>query len=252
MIFCRFLSEGEPRYGVVERHHVVEISPGPFSDFQEAGEPVAFSETRFLAPAEPTKIIAIGVNYRDHAKEMGHSLPPEPLFFLKPPSSVIGSQEPIRIPKMSSRVEYEGELAVVIGKKAQNVSKESALDYVLGYTCFNDVTARDLQKKDSQGSRAKGFDTFAPMGPWIVSDLDAGDLPVESYLNGELKQKGSTRDMIYGIPFLISYVSQVMTLQPGDVITTGTPPGVGILSPGDVVDVKIEGIGILRNTVEQG
>ena len=252
MIFCRFLSEGEPRYGIVERHHVVEISPNPFSGFEQTGEPIPFSETRFLAPTVPTKNIAIGINYRDHAKEMGHDLPPEPLFFLKPPSSVIGSQEPIRIPKMSGRVEYEGELALVIKKKAKDVSKETALDYVLGYTCFNDVTARDLQRKDSQWSRAKGFDTFAPMGPWIVSDLDASDLPVETYVNGELKQRGNTKDMIYNIPFLISYVSQVMTLEPGDVITTGTPPGVGILNPGDEVAVKIEGIGMLMNAVEKG
>ena len=250
MIYCRFLNEGEAKYGIVESHHIREISPGPFEKFEEIGEPLPFSEVQLLAPVLPNKIIAIGINYKDHAGEMEHDLPEEPLFFLKPSSAVIGSQDSIRIPKMSKQVEFEGELAVVISKKAKNVSKEQAGDYILGYTCFNDVTARDLQKKDSQWSRAKGFDTFAPIGPWIVGEMDVKDVPIETYLNGEVRQSGRTSEMIFDVPHLISYLSHVMTLEPGDVISTGTPKGVGPMKPGDMVDVKIEGIGILRNTVE--
>ncbi len=252
MIFVRFTLGDEPAYGIVDSHQVTPITPDPYGEYEPMGDPVPLGEVRLLAPVQPTKIVAVGVNYKAHAQEMGHELPSEPLLFLKPPSSVIGSLDAIRYPKMASRVDHEAELAVVIKKIAKNVPEENALDYVLGYTCFNDVTARDLQKKDSQWSRAKGFDTFAPVGPWIVTDLDASALPIECYVNGELKQKGNTSDMIFKIPYLISYISRIMTLEPGDVITTGTPPGIGPMKIGDMADIRIEGIGILRNTVEEG
>lgn len=249
MIFLRFESHGNPQYGIIDRHQVTAISPHPFGTYEEMDDPIPLPDVRILPPILPTKIVAVGVNYKAHAKEMGHELPEEPLIFLKPPSSVIGSMDPIVFPKMSSRVDFEAELAVVIKKRAKNVSEEQALDFVLGYTCFNDVTARDLQKKDSQWTRAKGFDTFSSIGPWIVTDLDASNLTLECYLNGALKQKGTTGDMVFSVPKLVSYISGIMTLEPGDVITTGTPPGVGPMQAGDIVDVSIEGIGVLRNPV---
>ena len=249
MIFLRFESHGEPQYGILDRHQVTTISPHPFGAYEEMEDPVPLADVRILPPVLPTKIIAVGVNYKAHGKEMGHDLPVEPLIFLKPASSVIGSMDPIVFPKMSSRVDHEAELAVVIKKRAKNVPEAQALDFVLGYTCFNDVTARDLQKKDGQWTRAKGFDTFSSIGPWIVTDLDASNLTLECYLNGALKQKGTTRDMVFGVSKLVSYVSGIMTLEAGDVIATGTPSGIGPMQPGDVVDVSIEGIGILRNPV---
>lgn len=251
-IFCRFSAGDSPRYGIVENHQVTEISPDPFSDFETMGEQLALSEVRLLPPVLPSKIVAVGINYKEHAQEMRHSIPAEPMLFLKPTSAVIGPNDAILVPPMASRVDFEAELAVVIKKKAKNVSPENAGDFILGYTCFNDVTARDLQKKDGQWSRAKGFDTFAPLGPWIVSDLDVSDLPVESYLNGELKQSARTHDMIFGVPFLISHISKIMTLEPGDVVATGTPSGIGAMQPGDFIDIRIEGIGILRNSIEKG
>ena len=250
MIFLRFEFQSEPQYGVIDRHQVTPISPHPFGAYEEIDDPVSLADIRILPPVLPGKIVAVGMNYRAHVKEMGREIPDEPVLFMKPPSGVIGSQDPIIYPKISSRVDHEAELAVVMKKKAKSVSEKDALDFVLGYTCINDVTARDLQKKDGQWTRAKGFDSFAPIGPWIVTDLDPGRLPIECLLNGLVKQKGNTQDMIFGVPRLISFISQVMTLEPGDVIATGTPPGIGPMQPGDLVDVRIEGIGVLRNTVE--
>ncbi|OGR86142.1 MAG: hypothetical protein A3A86_03110 [Elusimicrobia bacterium RIFCSPLOWO2_01_FULL_60_11] len=252
MIFLRFESHGEAQYGVIDRHDITPISPHPFGPYEETDDPIPLAEVRLLAPVAPGKIVAVGMNYKAHVKEMGREIPEEPVLFMKPPSGVIGSQDAILYPKMSTHVDYEAELAVVIKKKAKDVAEKDALDFVFGYTCFNDVTARDLQKKDNQWTRAKGFDTFAPIGPWIVTDLDPGHLPIECHLNGAVKQKGNTRDMIFSVPYLVSFISRVMTLEPGDVIATGTPPGIGPMQTGDRVDVSIEGIGVLRNTVEAG
>ncbi|MBI2915947.1 MAG: fumarylacetoacetate hydrolase family protein, partial [Elusimicrobia bacterium] len=231
MIFCRYISREishpEPQFGIVENHQVIPIAPNPFIAYETVGEPEPLSSVQLLSPVIPSKVVAVGVNYRSHAQEMNHPIPEEPLLFLKPPSSVIGPEETILYPKMSQRVDYEAELAVILKKRAKNIPIEEAKDCILGYSCFNDVTARDLQKKDVQWSRSKGFDTFSALGPWIVSDLDPSDLSVESYLNGELKQNGRTSDMIFSVPALISFISRVMTLEPGDVVTTGTPPGVG-------------------------
>ncbi len=197
----------------------------------------------------PSKIVGIGQNYRAHAAEMGKGIPEEPLMFLKPPSAVIADGMPIERPSGYERVDYEGELGVVIGKRAHRVARERALDFVAGYICVNDVTVRDLQKKDGQWTRAKGFDTFCPMGPRIATGLDPAKLRITTRVNGVIKQDSSTSDLIFDVPTLISFVSQHMTLEEGDVISTGTPSGVGPLQPGDVVEVEIEGIGVLRNPV---
>jgi 2-keto-4-pentenoate hydratase/2-oxohepta-3-ene-1,7-dioic acid hydratase in catechol pathway len=193
--------------------------------------------------------VALGRNYAAHAAEHGADVPSQPLIFLKPPSAVIGPGEPIVCPPQSKQVEHEAELAVVIGRPARRVTAARAWGYILGYTCANDVTARDLQRSDGQWSRAKGFDTFAPLGPWIVTDLDPGDLAVTCRVNGQVKQQASTADMVFKIAQLVEFITAVMTLEPGDVILTGTPEGVSPIQPGDVVEVEIQGIGVLRNPV---
>ena len=250
MRLVRFAGGEKARYGILEGKEIFPIRGTPFQDRESTGERLGLGDVRVLAPCEPSKIIALGLNYQDHAAEFGRQVPDEPLIFMKPSTAVIGPDADIVYPKMSRRVDYEAELAVVIGKAARGVSEEKALDYVLGYTCFNDVTARDLQKKDGLFTRAKGFDTFAAMGPWIETDIaDPDNLAVEAFLNGERKQHASTSNMVFGVCRLISFISKVMTLLPGDVIATGTPAGVGPMRPGDVVEVRVEGIGTLRNTV---
>lgn len=208
-------------------------------------------DARILPPCSPSKIVCVGRNYVEHAKELGNEVPVEPLLFLKPPSSLIGSDDTIVYPKQSQNVHFEGELGVIIGKRARHVSRESAFDYVRGYTCLNDVTARDIQRKDVQFTRGKGFDTFCAVGPWMVPP-DAIDLRaarVQTRLNGEVKQDGPFTDMIFGVDAIIAYVAAHMTLWPGDLIATGTPSGVGPMLPGSVVEVEITGIGTLRNRV---
>lgn len=206
--------------------------------------------TRMLPPVLPGKIVAVGLNYRDHAQEMGIEIPKEPILFMKPSTSVIGHLDAIRYPAQASRVDYEAELAVVIGKECRDVKAANAREYILGYTCFNDVTARDLQAKDGQWTRAKSFDTFAPIGPWIVTNLeDPHNLTVRAYLNGELKQSSNTANLIFNVYELIEFISHVMTLNPGDVIATGTPSGIGPMNIGDEVAIEIQGIGILENKV---
>lgn len=204
---------------------------------------------KFLPPVLPSKIVAVGLNYVDHAEELGMPIPEEPIIFMKPPSAVIGDQDPILIPKLSNRVDYEGELAVVISKRCRNVTKENAKDFILGYTCFNDVTARDLQVKDGQWTRAKSFDTFAPLGPYIVELEDPSKLKIETRVNGEVKQRSNTSNMIFDVFSLVEFISSIMTLEAGDVIATGTPAGVGMLKNNDLVEIEIEKIGVLRNPV---
>ena len=251
MKLARFLKDSSIKFGVVEGGNVIEIEGSIFGNFKKTSVSYKRSDVKLLAPCEPSKVIAIGLNYKAHAAEFNKPLPEEPMLFMKPSTSVIGPEAEIVYPAhMSRRVDYEGELGVVIGKKAHMVKKEDAREYILGYTCFNDVTARDLQGKDIQYTRAKGFDTFAPMGPWIETELNPADVRIETYLNSEKRQDTSTRDMIFDVYHLLSFVSHVMTLLPGDVITTGTPSGVGKMKPGDKVEVKIEGIGILVNNVK--
>ena len=250
MRIVRFNQEGRSGYAVLDGEKILPLWENPFAGITETGEVLALADVTLLAPCEPSKIVALGLNYRDHAAEFGHPVPDKPLIFLKPSTAVIGPEADIIYPQMSRRVDYEAELAVIIGKTAHRVEEDKALDYVLGYTCFNDVTARDLQKKDGLFTRAKGFDTFAAMGPWIETEIrDPDNAMVEAYLNGERRQHSSTSNMVFGVRRLISFISQVMTLLPGDVIATGTPSGIGPMRPGDVVEVKVEGIGTLRNRV---
>jgi 2-keto-4-pentenoate hydratase/2-oxohepta-3-ene-1,7-dioic acid hydratase in catechol pathway len=205
---------------------------------------------RILEPIVPSKIVCVGRNYREHAAELGNKMPDEPLLFLKAPSAIIASGDEIVLPGVSQQVEHEGELGVVIGRVARNIATdEDPLSYVRGYTCVNDVTARDLQRKDVQFTRGKSFDTFCPIGPWIETNIDPGNVVVQTRLNGEVKQKGNTADMAFPVAFLIRYISEIMTLYPGDLIATGTPAGVSRMNPGDVVEVEDAGIGVLRNQV---
>ena len=249
MKIVRYVEGTVTKWGVIEGETVREMDGDPFTHFHLASKTKKTGEVRLLSPCLPSKIVALGLNYRDHAEEMKIVLPKEPLLFLKPSTSVIGPEEAIVYPKMSARVDYEAELAVVIGKVAKSVSEERAGEYILGYTCLNDVTARDLQPKDGQWTRAKGFDTFAPIGPWIVTDIDPHHLDVASYLNGERRQHSNTKNLIFDPRELVSFISRVMTLLPGDVIATGTPSGIGPMAVGDKVDVVIEGVGILSNDV---
>jgi 2-keto-4-pentenoate hydratase/2-oxohepta-3-ene-1,7-dioic acid hydratase in catechol pathway len=209
---------------------------------------------RLLPPCSPTKIVCVGRNYVDHAKELGNPVPSEPLIFLKPPSSLIGSGDAIVYPLISESVHFEGELGVVMGKRARNVPRERAFEYILGYTCVNDVTARDIQKKDVQFTRGKGFDTFCAAGPWMVErdEFDLSTTRVRTTLNGVVKQDSPVTDMIFPVDVIIAFVTQCMTLEPGDLIATGTPPGVGPMSPGDMIEVEVTGIGALQNTVVRG
>jgi 2-keto-4-pentenoate hydratase/2-oxohepta-3-ene-1,7-dioic acid hydratase in catechol pathway len=247
--FGRFKKDDTKFYGVITGDMVQEIAGDIFTAYQLLDVTHPLPALQVLAPCAPSKIVAVGLNYRTHAAEVKMELPQEPILFLKPSTAVIGPVENIIYPAMAKRVDYEGELGVVIGKKCQGVSVEQAPDYILGYICVNDVTARDLQKKDGQWTRAKGFDTFAPLGPFIETGLDPSDVLVETFLNAEIKQSASTRDLIFPVPYLVSFISRVMTLLPGDVIATGTPEGIGPMRPGDAVEVRIEGIGILRNVM---
>lgn len=247
--FVRFLHDGRWRYGLLASKGVTPLKGSIFSGWERSGPPVPLARVRLGPPCRPGKIVAVGVNYRGHAREMGHQLPEDPKIFLKPGTAVIGPGQDIRYPAMASRVDYEAELAVVVGRRCRDVAAGEAMDYILGCTCFNDVTARDLQKKDGQWARAKSFDTFAPLGPAIVTGIDPSDLRVESRLNGRRKQSASTADLIFSVPELVSFISRVMTLLPGDVIATGTPAGVGPMVPGDSVEVRVGGVGSLRNRV---
>lgn len=220
-----------------------------FEDPVPTGDELPLEAVRLLAPVIPSKVVCVGRNYADHAAELGNELPAEPLLFLKPSTSVIGPGDPIPLPAASERVDHEAELAVVIGRICRAVPEEEAGRYILGYTCGNDVTARDLQERDGQWTRAKGFDGFCPLGPWLETELDPSDVEVVCRVDGEVRQSGRTADLAFSPGFLVSYVSQVMTLLPGDVIMTGTPAGVGPLHPGQEVEVEVEGVGVLRNVV---
>lgn len=242
------IAQGSDSRHAVERDGQLFWVKGDIFGGYEAGEPVPpGTPHRFLAPVMPSIIVCIGLNYMDHAAEMNKKLPAEPLVFLKPRSAVIGPDDDIRLPAWAGRIEHEAEMAVVIGKRASNVKASAAMAYVLGVTCLNDVTARELQATDVQYSRAKGFDTFAPLGPCIAVGLDPSALDVEGWVNAERRHKSNTRELIFPVPYLVEHVSRFMTLNPGDVITTGTPSGVGALMPGDRVMVKVAGVGTLSN-----
>ncbi len=249
MKIVRYAIGKKTGYGILDGDMVQGLTGTPYLQLKTNNYYHKLSEVRLLPPCLPSKIVALGLNYRSHSEEVKIAVPTEPLIFLKPSTAVIGPEDNIVYPESSHQVDYEGELGVVMKKMTSHVTKEEALDFVLGYTCFNDVTARDLQSRDGQWTRAKGFDTFAAFGPWIETEIDPSNVPLETYLNGELKQKGNTSDLIYSVREVISFISRVMTLLPGDVIATGTPSGIGPMKPGDTVEVKIAGIGTLRNYV---
>ena len=252
MKILRFLhpEKQTPQWGLLKDSEMVAAIQNPFvATWQNSGELFPLSRLQLLSPTRPSKIVAVGLNYRDHIAEFGHPVPENPIIFIKPSSSVIGPGERIILPQSSQRVDYEAELAMVIKKRARHVRKEEAPQYILGYTCFNDVTARDLQKKDGQWTRAKSFDTFSPIGPWIETDFDPHNAEIKCYLNGTLRQHSNTGNLLFSAWELLSFVSEIMTLLPGDVIATGTPSGVGPMEPGDVVEIVIQGIGTLRNEV---
>lgn len=250
MKIYRFEHENKTLYGVLEAENLSPLEGSIFRNFKLKKAKIPISDVMLLPPVKPTKIVAVGANYKNHAMEMGRPLPKEPLIFLKPPSAVVGPSDIIAYPKMTKRVDYEGELALIIKKKSRLLGESVDVeDIILGYTCFNDVTARDLQERDGQFTRSKGFDTFAAVGPCIATDIDPSSVRLKTFVNGKLKQSGNTRNLIFSVPFLVKFISNIMTLNPGDIITTGTPAGVGPLTPGDRVDVQIEGIGTLSNTV---
>jgi 2-keto-4-pentenoate hydratase/2-oxohepta-3-ene-1,7-dioic acid hydratase in catechol pathway len=262
MKFCRFTYKGSPRYGLVESSngvenitHLLATSPAQTGSLQAVKkEPIdatPFLTAPLLAPVEPSKIVCVGRNYRAHVAEMDHELPKEPLLFFKPPSSLLDPGRDIRRPSISERVDYEGELGVVIGKRCHKLApNEDVRPYILGYTAVNDMSARDFQKKDGQWARAKGFDTFCPVGPSVTDELDPwSGVKIETRLNGKIRQQGNTTDLVFPLDVIIRYISQVMTLLPGDLLCTGTPEGVGPVVAGDVVEVTIEAVGTLRNPV---
>jgi 2-keto-4-pentenoate hydratase/2-oxohepta-3-ene-1,7-dioic acid hydratase in catechol pathway len=263
MKYCRFQLNGQPHYGLVEavagREVITRLLASPpenaGGDLEDLPskrmEPVALDEATLLPTVRPSKIVCVGRNYREHAVELGNTVPADPLIFFKPPSSLLAHGGTILRPGISQRVDYEGELGVVIGKTCRHLGNdEDVRPYILGYTCVDDVTARDLQKTDGQFTRAKGFDTFCPVGPVVVSELDPwAGVGVETRVNGEVRQNGTTKDFIFALDAVIRYIAQVMTLFPGDLIATGTPSGVGPIAAGDVVEVRVEGVGVLRNAV---
>lgn len=248
MRVVRVFTGEDVRYGLADAGSITLISDEPFSAW-ETDDVISMAGARLMPPAMPTKIVCVGINYKAHAREMGHALPTEPLIFLKPPTSMNAPDGEIHLPPGAGRVDYEGELAVVMGRRAHRVSVGDAPTFILGYTCANDVTARELQRRDGQWTRAKGFDGFCPLGPWVETDVDPSDLLLETYVNGELRQSARTSDMIFDVPTLVSFISHVMTLLPGDIVLTGTPSGIGELYPGDTVEVRIEGIGGLSSRV---
>ena len=257
MKFCRFVPKSAgaasrvlPSYGLIEGDTIYAISGHPWAHWSREAGTLRLREARLLAPVEPSKIVAVGRNYAAHAAEMGNEVPRETLIFFKPPSAIVGPEEPIVLTRYSKHVEHECELAVVIGKRCSGLDDAvDPLAYVLGYTCLNDVSARDLQKSDVQFARAKGFDSFCPVGPHIETELDPRDVLVETRVNGQLRQSGNTSLMIYPVSYLVRWISRMMTLMPGDLLATGTPSGVGPIAPGDSVEVSVSGIGVLHNPV---
>lgn len=237
------------RYGMIEGEQVLALEGPPYEQIRFSGETYNREQVRLLPPCQPSKVVCVGLNYADHAKELNLPVPEEPIIFLKPATSVIGPEDPILYPAQSTQVDYEAELAVVIGKPTRQVSPAGARDGIFGYTCGNDVTARDLQRRDGQWTRAKSFDTFCPLGPWIRDDFDPQPAGIRLWVNQVLKQESNTVQMIFTIDYLVSFISQTMTLLPGDVILTGTPFGVGSVKPGDTIAVEIAGLGLLTNRV---
>ena len=258
MKIIRFLKDNQEKTGLLKDDHIIELSCSTIEainsknieEFQKDTN-YKVEEVKVLSPASPSKIVCVGLNYRDHAAELNMELPEEPIIFIKPSTSVVGHLDSIIYPPSSSQVDFEGEFGIVLSKEARNIKAEDAADYIGGYTAVNDVTARDLQRKDGQWTRAKSFDTFCPIGPCIETDLDPMNQNISLKLNGEIKQKSNTKNMIFNIYELVEFISDIMTLKAGDVIATGTPPGVGPMNVGDSVEVEIEGVGVLKNFIKK-
>jgi len=249
MKYVRIELPAGPRWGVVKEDVVHTLSAPPYERVEYDGGTVPLAECRLLAPCEPTKIVCVGKNYAEHAREMGGEAPGFPVLFMKGCNTINRPDGAVHAPSFVSRLDYEGELAVVIKCRAKDVKESDYTDYVLGYTCLNDVTARDIQQHDGQWTRGKSMDGFCPIGPWVVDEVDPGSLAVETRLNGKAVQQGNTADFITNVPKLIEFITAAMTLEPGDVVATGTPAGIGPMIPGDIIEVEIEGIGVLKNTV---
>lgn len=250
MKICRFIKDGHTAYGTIEEDEIAVLEKEPYEGLVYTGERVACKSVKLLAPTEPRSIVAVGLNYRKHAEEIGMPIVEEPLIFSKFTSSVLDPFEKIVKPDVCRQLDYEAELAIVIKKKCSKVKKEDARDYILGYTCFNDVTARDLQDMTKQWTRCKGFDTFSPFGPWVETEVEPNALRLQAVLNGKVVQDDTTADFIFDTDTLVEYISAFMTLYPGDIITTGTPGGIGAMKSGDEIKVVIEGIGELVNTIK--
>lgn len=249
MKYARILFQDEVRYAVIEGDKARLVEGTVFDKFALTDEVYPLSSVRLLAPSEPSKVVCVGLNYAEHARETNMPVPDEPILFIKPATSVIGPGEAIIYPKMAKRLDYEAELGVVIKKRMKDVPPKEVRNYLLGYTCLNDVTARDLQKKDGQWTRSKSFDTFCPIGPWVIDDIDPNNVDIELYLNGKRRQASNTKEFVFKMEDLFSFISRVMTLLPGDVVATGTPSGIGPMKKGDQVEVRIQGIGGLKNPV---
>jgi 2-keto-4-pentenoate hydratase/2-oxohepta-3-ene-1,7-dioic acid hydratase in catechol pathway len=251
MRFVRFqIGKESPKYGWLDGERVGELTAPPFSEHNRLNAVLDLNKVKLLAPILPSKIIGVGRNYSEHAREQGVEISEYPILFMKPTSTIIGHEEVILLPPQSKQVEHEAELAVVIGKCGRWIKDEEAKKYILGYTIANDVTARDLQSRDGQWTRAKGFDTFCPLGPWIENEVDVSDSMISCRVNGDLRQMASTREMIFPLSQIIAYISSIMTLLPGDVILTGTPAGVGAIKSGDEIEISIDGLGLLKNKVQ--
>jgi len=249
MRLARFAYKKMVSWGIIEGRQIAGLKGDPYKKIIKSGKKVSLSKVRLLVPAQPSKIICVGLNYRDHAAEMNMPLPDSPIIFLKPNTSLIACQEKIIYPKICFRLDYEAELALVIKKEGRNIKPSEAKKYILGYTCLNDVTARDLQKKDGQWTRAKSFDTFCPVGPWLETELDPSNVKIKAILNAKVKQNSTTANFIFKVEQIVAFVSNIMTLLPGDIISTGTPAGVGPMNKGDRIRIEIEGIGGLDNQV---
>ncbi|MDD5730732.1 MAG: fumarylacetoacetate hydrolase family protein [Candidatus Omnitrophica bacterium] len=249
MRIVKFQYGQKEHWGVAEKDYIRVLKNPPFKKIDFSGQKVALNKVKLSAPASPSKIVLVGLNYKDHARELNMAVPKEPVIFLKPPTALTGPESKIVYPAGVTRLDYEAELALVIKKEAKNIKPQEAKKYIMGYTCLNDITARDIQKKDGQWTRAKSFDTFCPLGPWLETDIDPGSLKISARLNGKLKQDSSTADFIFPAEYLVSFISKVMRLLPGDIVSTGTPAGIGKMKAYDIIEIEIEGIGRLRNQV---
>jgi 2-keto-4-pentenoate hydratase/2-oxohepta-3-ene-1,7-dioic acid hydratase in catechol pathway len=249
MKLCRFLFEKKEFWGRIKQNQIIFLTQAPFCAIKQSSQRIALNKVKLLSPVVPSKVVCAGLNYKEHIKELNLRVPEEPVIFLKPSTTIIGPNESIIYPRTVTQLDYEGELGIVISRLTRGIKESQVSDYILGFTCANDVTARDLQRKDGQWTRAKSFDTFCPVGPWIETRLNPDNLTIKTFLNNKIKQNSSTKNFIFSVPRIVSFISQIMTLLPGDLILTGTPPGIGPMQNNDQIAIEIQGIGRLINKV---